>query len=759
MNPNRIEMNLTRRKFLNDLRTENPPPKKLTAGAAWLVFVLGIFLSPAAVVGLELPRGFVEETLATNLNAMTSMALVPDGRILLADQTGKLLIWKAGKLLGQPALQLHVTDYWERGLIGVTLHPDFPRVPHVFILYVTDRPFVHHVLSRFSFKGDILEPGSEVVLLEGDDQAKRGGPVPAGHQGGPLRFGADGKIYVGIGEQTAGEPSQWLDTFQGKILRLNPDGSIPEENPFYQRLEGKYRAIFALGVRNPFGLAVQKETSRIFFTDVGGSAFEEVNELLPGANYGWPHAEGYSTNAEFKSPLYAYPPMIGRGVCGGAFYPRQGPFPSKWSGQFFFLDYMNNWLKALDPTAPTNVMTFARGFNGPIAVEAGGDGCLYVLNRGTIWRDMKKFTANSGSLVRIRYAGETNLTASELSDLNAVQPGNPLKLPARSIALPKRWSAAGLDGALSVMRETGRLIEYEVNAPEWEPGITVKRMMILPRSGKIRFSKDDDWRFPIGTVFIRYYFAEPRSKYTGLAKPLEKRLIVIGQPRGYGASYRVTPDGLDAELIEDGDSVVLPPTGAAGKSRLWFFPAIDEGLNFPASSFAYRIDANTRQLNREVAGGKNQLAVWNQLGLFDPPLDEDDLANLPRLASLENVVASPVLRVRSYLEVNCAVCHQPGGASRGLFDARFVTPLEKAGILNGPLAAGDLGISGACVVLPGDPERSILYQRLKHTDFFRMPPVQFHDQVSPILPVLEEWIRSLKPLASVSKDSAARNNR
>src|SRR5206468_7705488 len=133
-------------------------------------------------------------------------------------------------------------------------------------------------------------------------------------------------------------------------------------------------------------------------------------------------------------------PAIGRSVCGGAFYPKFGPresspapapakdqrskalkppgqfpvvagegaggsFPQKWRGKFFFLDFMNHWLKALDPEAPTNVFMFARGFNGPVAVEVAADGSLLVLNRGTIWRDPRKFTPNSGSLVRIRYAG------------------------------------------------------------------------------------------------------------------------------------------------------------------------------------------------------------------------------------------------------------------------------------------------------------------------------------------------------------------
>src|SRR5207245_1730129 len=124
---------------------------------------------------------------------------------------------------------------WERGLIGVALDPDFKTNGHVYVNYVADEPYPHHRISRLTARGDVAAPGSEVVLLEGDDQRRLGGTVPAGHQGGALHFGADGKLYIAIGDQTAGEPAQRLDTFQGKLLRINPDGSIPVDNPFVTR--------------------------------------------------------------------------------------------------------------------------------------------------------------------------------------------------------------------------------------------------------------------------------------------------------------------------------------------------------------------------------------------------------------------------------------------------------------------------------------------------------------------------------------------
>src|SRR5437867_2018418 len=141
--------------------------------ANWLwSLALGLWSSTNAA---ELPRGFVQEILATNLNCATALAVAPDGRIFVAEQTGRLLVCKAGRILEPPALTLHVSDYWERGLIGVTLAPDYPRTPHLFALYVTDKPFVHHVLSRFVLEGDVADAASERVLFEGDDQATLGG--------------------------------------------------------------------------------------------------------------------------------------------------------------------------------------------------------------------------------------------------------------------------------------------------------------------------------------------------------------------------------------------------------------------------------------------------------------------------------------------------------------------------------------------------------------------------------------------------------
>src|SRR5258706_7130089 len=229
--------------------------------------------------------GFEINQIATGLTAATAMAIAPDGRLFVCEQTGSLRVIENDRLLDQPFLRVKVDSSWERGLIGVTCDPDFANNHFLYVSYVSPTPYPHHVISRFA------ADGAEKILLEGDNQQKMSGTIKNGHQGGALHFGLDGKLFISIGDQTANAPAQDLDTFLGKILRINPDGSIPANNPFYGDAEGKYRAIWAAGCRNVFGFAVQPRSGHLFLNDVGG-AREEINVATHGGqNFGRPKVE------------------------------------------------------------------------------------------------------------------------------------------------------------------------------------------------------------------------------------------------------------------------------------------------------------------------------------------------------------------------------------------------------------------------------------------------------------------------------------
>jgi len=288
--------------------------------------------------------------------------------------------------------------------IGVTLDPNFAENGYLYVVSVRGEPYPHHRISRFTAVGDTAASESELVLFEGDDQTKLGGQVPAGHQGGAIHFGADGKLYVAIGEQTAEQPAQSLDTLQGKILRLNSDGTIPTDNPFFDEAKGKYRSIWALGCRNPYTFAIDGESGQMLINDVGGK-YEEINQGRAGANYGWPAADhGPTADARYQGPVFWYPQAS---ICGGAFCPASDvryQFPVMYRGRYFFMDFVQGWIKTLDPMSlerPVPAEAFATGLARPVDLSFAADGSLYVLLRNA-WVKDAQFKPGTGSLHRIR---------------------------------------------------------------------------------------------------------------------------------------------------------------------------------------------------------------------------------------------------------------------------------------------------------------------------------------------------------------------
>jgi glucose/arabinose dehydrogenase len=246
-------------------------------------------------------------------------------------------------------------------------------------------------------------------LLEGDDQRQLGGSVPAGHQGGGLHFGPDGKLYVAIGEQTAEQPSQDLSTFQGKILRLNEDGTIPSDNPLIDQTAGKYQAIWALGLRNPFTFAFQKPGGLMLINDVGGD-YEEINRGVAGGNYGWPVAQhGPTDDPRFRGPEHFYRQAS---ISGGDFVPADSTWPETMQGRYLFADFVHGWIKSLDPAHPASASTFVNGLRRPVDLRFAPDGSLYVLLRNA-WVIDDKFQQHTGSLLRIEYDAPRSVNGND----------------------------------------------------------------------------------------------------------------------------------------------------------------------------------------------------------------------------------------------------------------------------------------------------------------------------------------------------------
>ncbi len=356
------------------------------------VWSLAVFLAGCALVGAAtLPTGFSESPVATGLSNPTAMAFAPDGRLFVCEQGGQLRVIKNGALLPTPFLTATVNAFGERGLLGVTFDPNFATNQFVYVYYTATTPAIHNRVSRFTANGDVALAGSEVIILDLNNLSGA-----TNHNGGAIHFGPDGKLYIAVGENATPSNSQTLSNLLGKILRINADGSIPSDNPFFNTATGTNRAIWALGLRNPYTFAFQAGTGRMFINDVGQNAWEEINVGQSGANYGWPTCEG-SCGAGFVNPLFAYPHnggnTTGCAITGGAFYnPTSNQFPANYSGTFFFADFCSGWIKRIDPITAA-LADFATRLASPVDLQVHADGSLYYLERG------------GGRVVRIRFTG------------------------------------------------------------------------------------------------------------------------------------------------------------------------------------------------------------------------------------------------------------------------------------------------------------------------------------------------------------------
>ncbi len=220
-----------------------------------------------------------------------------------------------------------------------------------------------------------------------------------------MHFGKDGKLYIAVGENANTAHAQNLDTYHGKLLRVNKDGSVPEGNPFPTGSEQRKR-VWAYGLRNPYTFAVHPETGRILVNDVGQVTWEEINDATTGGrNFGWPATEGVfnqTTFPNFTNPVYAYPHGGGDGngcaITGGTFFnPVTSNYPSSYFGKYFFQDLCNSWINTIDLSGSNAVRaSFATSLNGNgLSLTMGIDGNLYYLSRST------------GSLYKIIYNNTT----------------------------------------------------------------------------------------------------------------------------------------------------------------------------------------------------------------------------------------------------------------------------------------------------------------------------------------------------------------
>ncbi|MGE3295329.1 MAG: sorbosone dehydrogenase family protein [Geminicoccaceae bacterium] len=501
----------------------------------------GLALACAVVAGTlaggdaaALPAGFVDELVTGGLSAPTAIAVAPDGRIFVTEQTGAVRVIRGGSLLGTPFATFNVDTDGERGLLGIAFDPNFPSNDFVYVYHTVPGSPARNRISRMKAAGDQAQAGSTVTILDLDPLSDR-----KNHNGGAIHFGPDGKLYVAVGENANTSNAQSLANRLGKILRLNPDGTIPGNNPtsfagISGSPTGANRAIWAVGLRNPFTFAFQPHSGRMFINDVGKQTWEEINVGGAGRNYGWPGSEGPTSIAGHTSPAFAYQHQSGNptgcAIAGGTFYnPSRASFPAQYEGKYFFADLCGNWIHYIDPSSPQSATLFQSGLKQPVGLAVGPDGSLLYVQRG------------NGQLRRIRYDGSSSQAILASTTKLEVREGKQAMVTLRLAAQPDQAIDAAVkmamfDHSISVTPATVRF------TPSSWTGKTIT----------IKAGQDGDRSDDGGTVEITAPgLAATRVVVTAVddERPAEAPRAVISEPQN-GA----TVSGTNAEFFGDGIS-------------------------------------------------------------------------------------------------------------------------------------------------------------------------------------------------------------
>ncbi len=320
-------------------------------------------IDPPAPAGPFAPR---VEVVASGLQTPWALAFAPDGRLFFTERPGRIRVISGGQLQPEHVAQLPAAQTSESGLMGLALDPAFQQNGFLYVMY-TLRDQAGNLKNRVSRLTESQgRAGNEVVIL--DD-------LPAGsiHDGGRVKFGPDGKLYVTQGDAGNTSLSQSLSSLGGKILRINPDGSIPGDNPF------PGSPIYSYGHRNPQGLAWHPATGQLFSTEHGPSGNDEVNVIRAGGNYGWPVIVGRGGSPDFIDPILLFNPAVAPG--GATFY--SGSQLSPWQGSLFFTALIGQHLHRVVLTGPqldqvgSNERLFQGEFGRLRDVAQGTDGFLY----------------------------------------------------------------------------------------------------------------------------------------------------------------------------------------------------------------------------------------------------------------------------------------------------------------------------------------------------------------------------------------------
>ena len=389
---------------------------------------LALLFAASSARAATLPPNFSDQLVASGLTAPTSFAFLPDGRALVAEQaTGAIRMvvgnFVTGALTTVPSLN---TDGYERGLLSIAVDPEWPQRPYVYVHYTQTGSVIR--LARYTGTGTLTGGNSTNLTLGSLYQVLANVPDNVDwHNGGALRFGSDGMLYLSLGDDGNTCLAQDITSLQGCVLRMDVSGLpagaggpparsllAPADNPFITNSNSNAKLKYAFGIRNPFRFQIDPQTGLLYLADVGEGTWEELDEVDAGENQGWPFREGPSSfatsctalpNPVYDPPIDSYDHSEGQVVIAAGIVRRasgsQG-WPASYEGRVLFGDYYYGWLRLLRKNGSRWERVsvsgqpgeyWATGLESPVDFQWGPDGHLWWLSQ------------TNGQLRRIVYTG------------------------------------------------------------------------------------------------------------------------------------------------------------------------------------------------------------------------------------------------------------------------------------------------------------------------------------------------------------------
>ncbi len=617
-----------------------------------------------------------------------------------------------------------------------------------------------------------FDPASEEVLIEW---------LSDGHNGGALRFGLDGLLYITSGDGTSDSDlpkiGQNMSVLLSKLLRIDIDHpaegkkySVPKDNPFVGK-EGIVPETWAYGLRNPWRMTVDEKTGHIWIGNNGQDLWEQVYFVNKGDNYGWSVMEGshvfYDDRPHgptpFVKPTFEHSHSEARSLTGGVVY--YGQTLPELNGAYLYGDYSTGKIW-----------------------EGRHDGQQVVSHREIADSSLVLvyFEENTrGDLLLVDYqpAGK--------GGLYTLEPVPPVTNPP---AFPQTLSETGLFTKVAGHHLVEAFIPYTVNAPFWSDGSFKTRAFALTgNDSRIEYTRIGGWKFPDDAVIVKSFQLETDEGNPASRQWIETRIMVKQQGEWAGYSYLWNDAQTDATLVAsaglDKTFTVKSPTGPREQS--WHYPSRAECMVCHSRAANYVLGLCEVQFNKshEYAPGQTdqQLRLLEQLDLLSldrnaqarevlkeelQAAGKDDAfvtkavaaaaqqpdqrtapesrglgvspSRLKRLVDPFQPGPDLTLRAKSYLHSNCASCHLDAGGGNSQFNAGFDKPLDKMKLVDEKPVHSTFGLADAKLIAPGAPERSVLLHRISHRETGHMPPLSTSQLDTKGRDLVREWIQSLR---------------